>query len=87
MISACKNYITDRGMVRVWDQPRQPLIEKLKACLDLNNEYQNCFQRTKKRIASNPNHKPFEFSEMYIFGKFDAFCRRINKVNNKNRFS
>lgn len=80
MVAACKNYVTDRGLVRVWYQPRQPLIEKLKVCLKLNTEYQKSFQRTKKRIAKNPNQKPFEFSEMYIFGKFDAFCKRIHKV-------
>ena len=80
MVTACKNYLTDRGVNRVWDQPRQPLIEKLKACLKLNQEYQKCFQRTKKRIAEDPSKKPFEFSEMYIFGKFDTFCKRLNQV-------
>ena len=80
MVTACKNYVTDRGINRVWDQPRQPLIEKLKACLRLNQEYQKCFQRTKKRIAEDPTMKPFEFSEMYIFGKFDTFCKRLNQV-------
>ena len=80
MVTACKNYLTDRGVNRVWDQPRQPLIEKLKACLKLNQEYQKCFQRTKKRIAENPSKKPFEFSEMYIFGKFDTFCKRLSQV-------
>lgn len=80
MVTACKNYLTDRGVNRVWDQPRQPMIEKLKACLRLNQEYQKCFQRTKKRIAEDPTMRPFEFSEMYIFGKFDAFCKRLNQV-------
>lgn len=82
MVTACKNFLTDHGINRVWDQPRQPLIEKLKACLRLNQEYQNCFQRTKKRIAEDPSKKPFEFSEMYIFGKFDTFCKRLNQVWN-----
>lgn len=80
MVTACKNYLTDRGVTRVWDQPRQPLIEKLKACLRLNQEYQRCFQRTKMKIAEDPAMKPFEFSEMYIFGKFDTFCKRLNEV-------
>ena len=81
MVTACKNYLTDQGVNRVWDQPRQPLIEKLKACLRLNQEYQKCFQRTKRRIAEDPTMKPFEFSEMYIFGKFDTFCKRLNQVH------
>lgn len=80
MVTACKNYLTDRGVNRVWDQPRQPLIERLKACLRLNQEYQKCFQRTKRRIAEDPTMRPFEFSEMYIFGKFDTFCKRLNQV-------
>lgn len=80
MVTACKNFLTERGVLRVWDQPRQPLIGKLKACLRLNQEYQQCFQRTKKRIAEDPSKKPFEFSEMYIFGKFDTFCKRLNQV-------
>lgn len=80
MVRACKNFVTDRGLNRVWDQPRQPLIEKLKICLKLNEEYEACFQKTKQRIANDPSQKPFEFSEMSIFGKFDAFCKRILKV-------
>jgi dynein heavy chain len=27
-----------------------------------------------------PNERPFEFSEMYIFGKFDTFTRRLKKI-------
>jgi dynein heavy chain len=84
MVRACKNFVTDRGMTRVWDHPRQPLIEKLTICLKLNEAYQTCFQKTKVRISLDPSQKPFEFSEMSIFGKFDAFCRRVIKVS-KNK--
>jgi dynein heavy chain, axonemal len=31
-------------------------------------------------LQESPNEKQFDFSEMYIFGKFDAFCKRIQKV-------
>ena len=27
-----------------------------------------------------PNERKFEFSEMYIFGKFDTFSRRLKKI-------
>ena len=80
MVTACKDYVTDHQLNRVWDQPRKPLIEKLNDCIRLNQEYQNCFQRTKQKIEDDPSEKPFEFSEMYIFGKFDTFCRRLQKV-------
>jgi dynein heavy chain len=31
-------------------------------------------------LQETPQEKQFDFSEMYIFGKFDAFCKRIQKV-------
>lgn len=31
-------------------------------------------------MQETPDEKQFDFSEMYIFGKFDAFCKRIQKV-------
>ena len=27
-----------------------------------------------------PNERPFEFSEMYIFGKFDTFTKRLKNI-------
>ena len=80
MVATCRNYVTDGGRLRVWDLDRATLIVKLKQCLNLNKEYQASYQRTKKRNAEHPNGKRFEFSEMYIFGKFDTFCRRLDKV-------
>lgn len=80
MVTACKQYVTDGQLNRIWDQPRKPLIEKLNSCITLNREYQNCFQKTKQKIEEDPLEKPFEFSEMYIFGKFDTFCRRLQKI-------
>ncbi|XP_019624088.1 PREDICTED: dynein heavy chain 8, axonemal-like [Branchiostoma belcheri] len=80
MVTACKGYITDDGVNRIWDQERGPLIEKLQACVKLYRDYHGCFQKTKKKISKIPGEKPFEFSEMYIFGKFDAFCKRIEKI-------
>ncbi|OWF42162.1 dynein heavy chain 8, axonemal-like [Mizuhopecten yessoensis] len=80
MVTACKNYITDDGVSRIWDQPRQPLIEKLENSVSLFRNYQAIFQRTKKKIEATPGEKPFEFSEMYIFGKFETFCKRLEKI-------
>ena len=80
MITACKSYITIRGTQTVWTQPQNDVIEKLKDSIKLNQEYQNCFQRTKEKLAQMPNEKPFDFSEMYIFGKFDTFTKRCQKI-------
>lgn len=81
MVTACKIYITDDGLVRIWDQPRGPLIEKLQNCVNLYKSYQSIFQKTKQKLEETPGERPFEFSEMYIFGKFETFCKRLNKVN------
>lgn len=27
-----------------------------------------------------PNQEPFQFSENYVFGKFDTFCGRLGKI-------
>jgi dynein heavy chain len=80
MITSCKAYISERGTMNVWDQPTEELIPKLKACIHLNHEYQRHFQRTKQKLETMPNERQFEFSEMYIFGKFDTFERRLQKI-------
>ena len=38
------------------------------------------FPRTKTKLRENPNERQFEFSENYIFGKFDTFCARLKKL-------
>lgn len=43
-------------------------------------EYQHCFHKTKQKLKQHPNEKQFEFSEMYIFGKFETFHRRLAKI-------
>uniref|UniRef100_A0A5F8GDS1 Dynein axonemal heavy chain 8 n=1 Tax=Monodelphis domestica TaxID=13616 RepID=A0A5F8GDS1_MONDO len=36
--------------------------------------------RSQKQILEASGEKTFEVSEMYIFGKFEAFCKRLEKV-------
>lgn len=43
-------------------------------------EYQLCFHKTKQKLKQDPKAKQFEFSEMYIFGKFETFHRRLAKI-------
>ncbi|KAJ8415685.1 hypothetical protein AAFF_G00402420 [Aldrovandia affinis] len=80
MITACKAYITNNGTATIWIQPQDVVADKLKAAIHLNKEYQNCFHKTKQKLEGSPSERQFDFSEMYIFGKFDTFERRLNKI-------
>ena len=80
VVKSCKSYLTDNGKTRIWDQPSGKIIEKIQACVTLYEVYQKAFQKTKCRADSVFGENKFECSEMYIFGKFDAFCKRLEKV-------
>ncbi|MGH0158567.1 UNVERIFIED_CONTAM: hypothetical protein FKN15_036114 [Acipenser sinensis] len=82
MITACKAYISNHGAVTIWDQPQTIVADKLKAAIRLNEEYQRCFHKTKQKLEQNASERQFDFSEMYIFGKFDTFQRRLTKILN-----
>ena len=85
MVKACKLFIMDQSSDRIWNMERQPLIEKLNHCCNLYKMYQGKFHEIKQKIEENPEEKPFEFSEMYIFGKFEAFCKRLERVMLKKK--
>ncbi|XP_078614020.1 dynein axonemal heavy chain 5-like isoform X3 [Branchiostoma floridae x Branchiostoma japonicum] len=79
MITTCKAYIT-QGVTKVWDHERAPLLKRISECIELNRAYQRVFHKTKEKLKENPHERQFEFSENYIFGKFDTFCKRLEKV-------
>ncbi|EPY86356.1 dynein heavy chain 5, axonemal [Camelus ferus] len=80
MIAACKAYITNNGTASIWSQPQDVVVEKILSAIKLKQEYQHCFHKTKQKLKQDPNEKQFEFSEMYIFGKFETFHRRLAKI-------
>ncbi|XP_048155560.1 dynein axonemal heavy chain 8 [Corvus hawaiiensis] len=80
MVTTCKAYITDAGLNGVWDQETPTVIGKINECICLLKEYQKCFHEAKQEILENLGGKAFEVSEMYIFGKSEAFCRRLEKI-------
>ncbi|XP_074024884.1 dynein axonemal heavy chain 8 [Numenius arquata] len=80
MVTTCRAYITDGGLSRVWEQEASTVIGKIKDCMFLLKEYQKCFHETKQEILETLGEKSFEVSEMYIFGKSEAFCRRLEKI-------
>ena len=48
---------------------RQELMKRIDECINLNDAYQNRFQRIKEKLKANPKEPQFEFSENYIFGR------------------
>ena len=79
MLTSCKTYIYQGGM-KIWEQDRNVLGGRLQDCLSLNSAYQHAFHEVKRKLQETPNERQFDFSEMYIFGKFDTFCKRLVKV-------
>lgn len=58
-------------------------VEWICGCADWTcnlQEYQRYFHKTKEKLEQTPSERQFDFSEMYIFGKFDTFQRRLNKI-------
>ncbi|NXH93693.1 DYH8 protein, partial [Pachycephala philippinensis] len=80
MVTTCKAYITDAGLNGVWEQDTPIVIGKINECIYLLKEYQKCFREAKQEILESLGEKSFEVSEMYIFGKSEAFCRRLEKI-------
>ncbi|XP_042662867.1 dynein axonemal heavy chain 5 isoform X2 [Tyto alba] len=80
MITACKSYIMNNNTATIWNQPQERVMEKLQAAIRLKQEYQNCFHKIKEKLEQNPAERQFDFSEMYIFGKFETFHRRLVKI-------
>lgn len=78
MVSACKQYITERDTIRVWDVEPTLLLERISTCQQLYQRYQECFHQGKLKIQAGS--RPFEISEMYVFGKFSSFSRRMDGI-------
>ncbi|XP_066156829.1 dynein axonemal heavy chain 5 [Euwallacea fornicatus] len=79
MIETCKSYITCRGQESIWAQDRGLIKDKLIQCILLNKVYRKTYQVVKNQVILQAT-RPFNFSENYVFGKFDAFCRRLSKI-------
>eukprot|EP00741_Cyanophora_paradoxa_P017811 tig00021017_g17202.t1 len=78
MITNCKQCITGPG--RLWDQDSNKLIVNLESCIRLNEAYQEQYRITKDKLLAQPKGKQFDFSENQIFGKFELFCKRVQKL-------
>ena len=81
VIQSCRRYITDNGIVNIWDQDPDIIEKKLNACIKLNQQYREAYHEIRRRKEGREK-KDFSFSEQYIFGRFDYFCTRLQNILN-----
>ncbi|XP_030612273.1 dynein heavy chain 5, axonemal [Archocentrus centrarchus] len=79
MITTCRSYLS-QGVTCIWDHSRPVLLQRISDCCNLKAAYQRSFHSVRAKLRENPENRQFDFSENYIFGKFDAFCRRLEKI-------
>ncbi|XP_067341566.1 dynein axonemal heavy chain 5 isoform X2 [Channa argus] len=79
MIATCRSFLS-QGVAHIWDHSRPVLLQKISECCNLNVDYQRSFHTVRDKLRENSENRQFDFSENYIFGKFDAFCRRLEKI-------
>eukprot|EP00960_Hanusia_phi_P069522 767109-Hanusia_phi.AAC.3 len=84
MIKTCKKSIEcpvmGENKVRLWDQDYESLLKRLEMSLKLNDAYQELYRLTKEKLQTQPKVKQFDFNESRIFGKFDLYCKRVQKL-------
>jgi dynein heavy chain len=56
------------------------MLVKLGSCLRLNDAYQEQYRLTKDKLMQQPKVKQFDLNESQIFGKFDLYCKRVQKL-------
>ena len=79
VIRSCKRYITESGRMTIWNQEREVIEQKLTECIKLNEQYRDAYHKIKNRKVGR-EAKEFNFSEKYIFGRFDSFCARLKNL-------
>ncbi|GAA55986.1 dynein heavy chain 5 axonemal [Clonorchis sinensis] len=80
MITACRQYITNRARDTVWTQSPKDLLKKIHDSCHLNEAYQATFHQVKSAMEESDCPRKFDLSEMHVFGKFNLFCRRLRAI-------
>jgi len=88
MIQNCRERILNidrpkgdtKKKVDIWKMDPVKLIETLSQCINLYKEYRDNYNITKEKVTDMPKGKTFDFADIQIFGKFDAFVRRLQKL-------
>ncbi|XP_045497912.1 dynein axonemal heavy chain 8 [Colias croceus] len=80
ILNMCMDYLTNNGRKTIWNQDKLNFIKKSKLCLNLYSFYRECYSDTQEEMREAADERPFDCSEMYIFGKFETFRRRLLKI-------
>ncbi|XP_075973556.1 dynein heavy chain 8, axonemal kl-3 [Anticarsia gemmatalis] len=80
ILNTCMDYLTNNGKKTIWNQDKLNFIKKSILCLNLYNFYRECYAETQKEMMEAADERPFDCSEMYIFGKFETFRKRLIKI-------
>ncbi|KAI4493643.1 hypothetical protein M0804_001819 [Polistes exclamans] len=80
MILACKRYLTQDGTLNIWHDSKSSMISRIKDCIALYTQYHEYYDQMCKKVKESADEKPFEVSEMYVFGKFKTFTKRLIKI-------
>jgi len=82
MIISCRRNITLKG--GLWDLPPVEVIKSMEQSLQLYEAYQEQYQVTRNKVLlqskESAGHEAFEINENHIFGKFECFAKRLEKV-------
>ncbi|XP_044760955.1 dynein axonemal heavy chain 8-like isoform X2 [Coccinella septempunctata] len=81
IINVCRSYLNCNGTKTVWNQPKKDVLAKVEKCLDLYLKYYQCYNKVCSEMKE-AGEKPFGCSEMYIFGKFETFKKRVEDICN-----
>eukprot|EP00485_Elphidium_margaritaceum_P015545 CAMPEP_0202728930 /NCGR_PEP_ID=MMETSP1385-20130828/185872_1 /ASSEMBLY_ACC=CAM_ASM_000861 /TAXON_ID=933848 /ORGANISM="Elphidium margaritaceum" /LENGTH=4770 /DNA_ID=CAMNT_0049395183 /DNA_START=131 /DNA_END=14440 /DNA_ORIENTATION=- len=64
----------------LWDQDIEILIDSMRKCIAMKNEYKAEYHATCKKLEEIPKGKQWTFDVSIIFVKFEKFCRRLEKL-------
>ncbi|KAI4504021.1 hypothetical protein M0802_000492 [Mischocyttarus mexicanus] len=80
MILACKRYLTHDDTLKIWHDSKSSMISRIKDCTALYTQYHKYYDQMCEKVKESSDEKPFEVSEMYVFGKFKTFTKRLIKI-------
>jgi len=61
LITTCRAFVARDTVQRLWELPHAELIDRLRQCIQLNDEYQRQFRIAKDRLKETPEERQFEF--------------------------